>query len=87
MATDPAYASALEEMSGRLDRWMVETTDPLLDGPVEAPPGAEINLPEQVSPQPPPIEPRTPRAMTRPKARPRSRWRYRAVPASRRAAD
>ena len=55
VAEDPRYASALEEMSSRLDRWMEETSDPLLHGPVEAPPGAEINLPEQGSSR----EPRT----------------------------
>ena len=55
VAEDPAYASALQEMSSRLDRWMEETEDPLLHGPVEAPPGAEFNLPEQISAR----EPRT----------------------------
>jgi hypothetical protein len=28
---------------------MRETADPLLDGPVAPPPGAEINLPDQAS--------------------------------------
>jgi hypothetical protein len=32
---------------------MRESGDPLLDGPVPAPPGAEINLPDQRSPSDP----------------------------------
>ncbi|MDP9228420.1 MAG: sulfatase-like hydrolase/transferase, partial [Actinomycetota bacterium] len=49
LAEDPGHAEVLEKLSGRLDAWMHETDDPLLDGPVEAPPGAEINLPDQGS--------------------------------------
>lgn len=48
-AEDPAAASVLEEMRGRLDRWMRETEDPLLDGPVEPPPGARVNEQWQLS--------------------------------------
>jgi N-sulfoglucosamine sulfohydrolase len=40
-------------MRGSLDAWMRETEDPLLDGPVSAPPGAELNDPDQVSPDEP----------------------------------
>ena len=40
LAADPARAEALAEMRGRLDAWMRETDDPLLDGPVAPPPGA-----------------------------------------------
>ena len=32
---------------------MRETADPLLDGPVPAPEGAEINSPDQISPAEP----------------------------------
>jgi N-sulfoglucosamine sulfohydrolase len=46
---DPAHAAIHEELRGRLEDWMMETDDPLLEGPVEAPPGAEINLPNQLS--------------------------------------
>ena len=53
MAGDPAVADVLEEMRGRLDDWMRETKDPLLDGPVPAPLGAEINTPDQLSPNDP----------------------------------
>jgi arylsulfatase A-like enzyme len=50
---DPACAEALAEMRGRLAEWMRETEDPLLDGPVPAPPGAEVNEQWQVSPDEP----------------------------------
>jgi hypothetical protein len=33
----------------RLDEWMLTTDDPLLQGPVEAPPGAVYNDPGDVS--------------------------------------
>src|SRR5918998_3080426 len=50
---DPDQAEALDEMRGRLKAWMVETDDPLLDGPVPAPVGAEINTSDQRSPEDP----------------------------------
>jgi arylsulfatase A-like enzyme len=53
-AADPASADALEEMRGRLDAWMHETDDPLLDGPVLPPPGAIVNEQWQLSPDDPP---------------------------------
>jgi arylsulfatase A-like enzyme len=49
LAADPAYEHVRRELSERLDRWMLETGDPLLDGSVEAPLGAELNEPGQRS--------------------------------------
>ena len=46
---DPSYAPVLRDLRGRLERWMEDTADPLLDGPVPAPPGARINAQDQVS--------------------------------------
>jgi N-sulfoglucosamine sulfohydrolase len=51
LALDPASKTVLTEMRGRLDRWMHRTSDPLLDGPVPAPHGAQINNPDGVSPK------------------------------------
>ena len=55
LAGDPAYADVLEEMRGRLEAWMEETDDPILQGPVPAPAGAEINTRDQLSPNDPPV--------------------------------
>jgi N-sulfoglucosamine sulfohydrolase len=49
LAADPAHAGVVAELRGRLDRWMRETNDPLLDGPVEPAPGTEVNEPWQRS--------------------------------------
>jgi N-sulfoglucosamine sulfohydrolase len=49
LAGDPAYAGALGELSESLERWMHVTEDPLLHGDPQPPPGAEINLPDQLS--------------------------------------
>jgi arylsulfatase A-like enzyme len=49
VAGDPAYAAPLAELRERLERWMAETRDPLLDGPVEPPAGSQVNLPGQRS--------------------------------------
>ena len=53
LATDGAHAAVLDEMRKRLDRWMRETADPLLDGPVPAPPGARVNPADGLSPREP----------------------------------
>ena len=52
-AGDPAFAAVLEEMRAQLDTWMRATDDPLLRGPVPAPPGAELNDPDGLSPSEP----------------------------------
>jgi N-sulfoglucosamine sulfohydrolase len=49
LAEDPQHAGVLEEMRGRLKKWMYETKDPILDGPVPAPTGAELNTRDQLS--------------------------------------
>ena len=49
LANDLSVAVALEEMRIRLDDWMYSANNPLLHGPVPAPPGAELNDPDQVS--------------------------------------
>ena len=45
----PEHAPVVEHLSNRLERWMRGTADPLLDGPVAPPPGAEANDPDQGS--------------------------------------
>lgn len=53
LAGDAASREVLEELRQRLEAWMVETEDQLLDGPVPPPPGAIINEQWQVSPDDP----------------------------------
>jgi arylsulfatase A-like enzyme len=50
---NPALAPVLAEMRTRLEEWMRDTDDPLLQGPVPAPPGTELNDPDQISPTEP----------------------------------
>ncbi len=47
----PSAREALEDMRGRLKRWMEETDDPLLSGDVPAPSGARVNDPDGLSPR------------------------------------
>ena len=53
LARNPLHKNELESMRGRLDKWMKSTNDPLLQGPVPAPHGAQINREDGVSPQEP----------------------------------
>jgi N-sulfoglucosamine sulfohydrolase len=46
---DPDYAEIRDELRTRLDEWMHETNDPLLNGPVLPPPGARINSQTELS--------------------------------------
>jgi N-sulfoglucosamine sulfohydrolase len=52
---DPGHREVAEEMRERLRRWMVSTNDPLLRGPVAAPPGALANDPNGISPKETPV--------------------------------
>jgi N-sulfoglucosamine sulfohydrolase len=53
LAYDEAFADVLDALSGRLDAWMEETDDPLLQGPVPVPLGGVVNDPASVSPREP----------------------------------
>ena len=50
LVDDSGVTPVLEDMRHRLDRWMDETDDPLLRGPVPPDPGAQLNDPASVSP-------------------------------------
>jgi N-sulfoglucosamine sulfohydrolase len=52
---DPSYAPVLADLRERLERWMVDTDDPLLQGPVVAPAGARINRQDQRSAEDPTV--------------------------------
>jgi hypothetical protein len=52
---EPEYAEIAADLRDRLERWMVETDDPLLRGAVPAPPGALINTQDQISADDEPI--------------------------------
>ncbi|MDQ3701632.1 MAG: sulfatase [Chloroflexota bacterium] len=48
---DDRYRAVADDMRGRLERWMRETDDPLLQGPIPLPPGAQVSPPELLSPR------------------------------------
>ncbi len=50
LADYPEYADELHELSELLERWMKETHDPLLDGPIPLGPGQVTNRTDAVSP-------------------------------------
>lgn len=53
LAREETARGVLDEMRGRLERWMKATDDPLLRGPVPAPRGARVNDPDGRSPRDP----------------------------------
>jgi len=53
LAGSAGSADVLVDMRSRLDGWMEETDDPIRLGPIPPPPGAEINDPDQISPEEP----------------------------------
>ena len=53
LSNEPAYAPIVKQMRARLEEWMVWTDDPLLHGPISAPPGVELNPQDQLSPKQP----------------------------------
>ena len=55
LAGDGSAPAALDEVRGLLERWMAETDDPLLRGPVDPPSGVEVNDPDGLSASEPPI--------------------------------
>ena len=50
LAASPGHRLILDDLRARLDRWMKETDDPLLTGPVPAPAGAQVNDPDGMTP-------------------------------------
>ena len=55
LADDSRHVGVRRALAERLDRWIRDTGDPLLHGPVAAPPGAELNLPDQRAPSDPTV--------------------------------
>jgi arylsulfatase A-like enzyme len=49
LVDDERHAEVLGTLRARVDEWMRETRDPLLDGDVPPPPGAVVNTPDQRS--------------------------------------
>src|SRR3954452_13203307 len=55
LAADPDHADVLTALRERLERWLREAGDPLLDGPVRRAPGTEVTVPGQRSPSDPTV--------------------------------
>jgi N-sulfoglucosamine sulfohydrolase len=53
LASEPDFEHVRAELWSRLEGWMRETGDPLLEGPVPAPPGAQLNRQDQRSAEEP----------------------------------
>ncbi len=50
LANSPEYRSILDELSHRLESWMRQTSDPLLNGAIPLPEGAKINRKDGLQP-------------------------------------
>lgn len=50
LAEDPLCAEVLAQLRDSLARWMEETEDPILKGPIPPPPNAELDPPETFVP-------------------------------------
>ena len=50
LARDPNASEVLEDLRGRLDKWMLTTDDPLLRGPVPLPQGTSTTDTDGYSP-------------------------------------
>jgi arylsulfatase A-like enzyme len=57
LAYEKSHAGVVEDLSSRLDQWMRDTGDPLLDGPIEPPPGASVTPQTGLSPDAVPAAP------------------------------
>jgi N-sulfoglucosamine sulfohydrolase len=55
LISEPGHRATADDLRARLHAWMVATDDPLLRGPVAAPPGAKANDPNGISPKEPPL--------------------------------
>lgn len=49
LVDDPDYKGVYEDLSERLDEWMRETSDPLVEGPISKPDGARIHVRDCIS--------------------------------------
>ncbi len=56
LLADTKSANVLTEMRANLQGWMKRTNDPLLLGPVKAPPGAKVNPADGISPKEPVVD-------------------------------
>ena len=56
LACDPGHAAVVADLRARLEAWMRDTDDPLIDGPVAPPVGAVLNRVDQRSPDDPMLE-------------------------------